>query len=89
MWVRLLEEGDKVGFPLLVKAVLGGGGKGMKLATSAKELPVSTLSSPSLLPKLTCILLKKKGRQNADLGIPKRPSTEHPSASTVDMHPAA
>ena len=42
VWVRLVEEGDKVGFPLLVKAVLGGGGKGMKLATSAKELPVST-----------------------------------------------
>ena len=38
---RLLEHGrNKVGFPLLVKAVLGGGGKGMKLATSAADLEV-------------------------------------------------
>ena len=37
---RLLEEGHRIGFPLLVKAVLGGGGKGMKLANSAEELPV-------------------------------------------------
>ena len=29
-----------MGFPLLVKAVLGGGGKGMKLATSAADLEV-------------------------------------------------
>lgn len=34
-----------MGFPLLVKAVLGGGGKGMKLANSARELPVSTTMS--------------------------------------------
>ena len=33
----LLEEAKKIGFPLLVKAVLGGGGKGMKLVKSADE----------------------------------------------------
>ena len=37
---RLLEEGSKVGFPVLVKAALGGGGKGMKLATQQHELEV-------------------------------------------------
>ncbi|KAL3134741.1 hypothetical protein ABBQ32_007741 [Trebouxia sp. C0010 RCD-2024] len=35
---RLLEEGAKVGFPVLVKAALGGGGKGMKLAMQEDEL---------------------------------------------------
>ncbi|KAK9821325.1 hypothetical protein WJX81_004610 [Elliptochloris bilobata] len=35
---RLTEEGRNVGFPLLVKAVLGGGGKGMKLAQAPEEL---------------------------------------------------
>ena len=31
---RLLSEAKAIGFPLLVKAVSGGGGKGMKLAAS-------------------------------------------------------
>lgn len=35
---RLLEEGAKMGFPVLVKAALGGGGKGMKLAMQEDEL---------------------------------------------------
>ena len=30
-----------MGFPILVKAVMGGGGKGMKLAMSAADLRVS------------------------------------------------
>ena len=43
---RLLEQGrEAVGFPLLVKAVLGGGGKGMKLAASAADLEVRRASS--------------------------------------------
>ncbi|CAL8464529.1 g4064 [Coccomyxa elongata] len=41
----LLEEGHRIGFPLLVKAVLGGGGKGMKLANSAEELPEALSSA--------------------------------------------
>ncbi|DBB18792.1 TPA: hypothetical protein ACH3X3_000393 [Trebouxia sp. C0006] len=35
---RLMGEGAKVGFPVLVKAALGGGGKGMKLAMHQDEL---------------------------------------------------
>ncbi|WIA19437.1 hypothetical protein OEZ85_004054 [Tetradesmus obliquus] len=35
---RLEAEAEVVGFPLLVKAVSGGGGKGMKLATQRSEL---------------------------------------------------
>eukprot|EP00983_Pelagomonas_calceolata_P124191 1161079-Pelagomonas_calceolata.AAC.19 len=33
---RLMHEAEHVGFPLLVKAVSGGGGKGMKLAATRK-----------------------------------------------------
>jgi acetyl/propionyl-CoA carboxylase alpha subunit len=35
----LLEAASSVGFPLLVKAVAGGGGKGMRAVASAAELP--------------------------------------------------
>jgi acetyl/propionyl-CoA carboxylase alpha subunit len=35
----VVAAGEKIGFPLLVKASAGGGGKGMRLATSAAELP--------------------------------------------------
>jgi 3-methylcrotonyl-CoA carboxylase alpha subunit len=34
----LLREGERVGFPLLVKASAGGGGKGMKIVRAASEL---------------------------------------------------
>jgi len=37
----ILAAGEGVGFPLLVKASAGGGGKGMRLATSAAELPAA------------------------------------------------
>jgi biotin carboxylase len=33
---RLAAEAARIGFPLLVKAVSGGGGKGMKLAATAE-----------------------------------------------------
>jgi 3-methylcrotonyl-CoA carboxylase alpha subunit len=38
---QLAAEAAAVGFPLLVKAVMGGGGKGMKLARSQAEFLVS------------------------------------------------
>lgn len=71
MWVRLLEEGDKVGFPLLVKAVLGGGGKGMKLAASAKELPVSTLVFIKSAAKVDMHFAEEIGKTERRSGISK------------------
>ena len=46
-----------MGFPILVKAVMGGGGKGMKLAMSAADLRVST---PPILNTHLCIELLLK-----------------------------
>ncbi len=34
----LLVEAEKIGFPVMVKAAMGGGGKGMRLAKNAEEL---------------------------------------------------
>ncbi|ORC84459.1 3-methylcrotonyl-CoA carboxylase [Trypanosoma theileri] len=34
---RLFEEANKIGFPILIKAVSGGGGKGMKIVKNAEE----------------------------------------------------
>lgn len=36
----LLQAAQDVGFPLLVKAAMGGGGKGMKLATRTEDVKV-------------------------------------------------
>ena len=36
---RLLAEANAVGFPLLVKAVAGGGGRGMRLVASLADMP--------------------------------------------------
>lgn len=36
----LLDAAQDVGYPLLVKAAMGGGGKGMKLATRPEEVEV-------------------------------------------------
>jgi acetyl-CoA carboxylase biotin carboxylase subunit len=33
------EEAARIGFPVMIKAVAGGGGKGMRIATSASEFP--------------------------------------------------
>lgn len=35
----LTKEADRIGYPLLVKASAGGGGKGMRIVQNAKELP--------------------------------------------------
>ena len=34
-----LEASEKMGYPVLIKATAGGGGKGMKIARNAEELP--------------------------------------------------
>jgi geranyl-CoA carboxylase alpha subunit len=39
--VRLMAEAAKLGLPLLVKAVAGGGGRGMRLVRDAAELPAA------------------------------------------------
>ncbi len=41
----LVEEGKKIGFPLLVKATAGGGGKGMKVVHEEKDLKSSIESA--------------------------------------------
>ncbi|GMH37098.1 hypothetical protein BSKO_04971 [Bryopsis sp. KO-2023] len=41
----LCQEGIKMGFPILVKAVMGGGGKGMKLVTCEDQLKDAILSA--------------------------------------------
>lgn len=36
---RLLAEAEQIGFPVMIKATAGGGGRGMRLVHSAKEFP--------------------------------------------------
>ena len=49
-----------MGFPVLVKAALGGGGKGMKLATKEDELQV-TLSSKHVKDQCACLPFPQHG----------------------------
>jgi acetyl-CoA carboxylase biotin carboxylase subunit len=44
---HILAEGDRIGFPLLVKAVAGGGGKGMRAVGSRDELLASVRTAGS------------------------------------------
>jgi geranyl-CoA carboxylase alpha subunit len=42
---RLSSEAQELGFPLLVKAVAGGGGRGMRLVRQAEDLPQALVSA--------------------------------------------
>ncbi len=44
---RFAAEAARVGFPLMVKAVAGGGGRGMRLVTDAAQLPTALASARS------------------------------------------
>ena len=43
----LAMEAERIGFPLLVKAAAGGGGKGMRMVSKASELPSALASAQS------------------------------------------
>jgi 3-methylcrotonyl-CoA carboxylase alpha subunit len=45
---RLAEEAASVGFPLIIKASAGGGGKGMQVVNSAAEVPAAVESAQRL-----------------------------------------
>jgi 3-methylcrotonyl-CoA carboxylase alpha subunit len=45
---RLQEEAERVGFPLIIKASAGGGGKGMQVVNSAAEVPAAVESAQRL-----------------------------------------
>ena len=44
---RFIAEAAKIGYPLMVKAVAGGGGRGMRLVTEAAQLPAALASARS------------------------------------------
>ena len=45
---RLIEEAARVGYPLIIKASAGGGGKGMQVVNSAAEVPAAVESAQRL-----------------------------------------
>ena len=44
---RFVAEAEKIGYPVMVKAVAGGGGRGMRLVTEAAQLPQALKSARS------------------------------------------
>lgn len=44
---RFVEEAGRIGYPLMVKAVAGGGGRGMRLVQEAAQLPAALASARS------------------------------------------
>ena len=44
---RFAQEAERIGFPLMVKAVAGGGGRGMRLVTEAAQLTAALASARS------------------------------------------
>ena len=44
---RFVEEAARIGYPVMVKAVAGGGGRGMRLVQEASQLPAAIVSARS------------------------------------------
>lgn len=44
---RLVQEADQVGFPIMIKATAGGGGRGMRLVDKAEDFPAALRSARS------------------------------------------
>ncbi len=44
---RFVDEATRIGYPVMVKAVAGGGGRGMRLVTDAAQLPAALASARS------------------------------------------
>ncbi|MFL1483193.1 acetyl/propionyl/methylcrotonyl-CoA carboxylase subunit alpha [Marinobacter sp. LN3S78] len=44
---RLIREADEVGFPIMIKATAGGGGRGMRLVEKAEDFPAALRSARS------------------------------------------
>ena len=42
---RLRHEAEKIGYPLMIKAVRGGGGKGMRIAPTAADFDIQLESA--------------------------------------------
>ena len=54
--------GRRMGFPVIIKATAGGGGRGMKVAKTAKDLEVAFRTRPSLNPKRHLATTKSTSR---------------------------
>ncbi|GAK82786.1 methylcrotonyl-CoA carboxylase biotin-containing subunit [Vibrio ponticus] len=42
---HLVKEADNIGYPVMIKAVMGGGGKGMRVVNNAQEMPLAIESA--------------------------------------------
>lgn len=80
-----------MGFPILVKAVMGGGGKGMKLAAAAGELLVRSVSAGEGRMHLRFTQRVTKVRCCSTLAVSTEPHgyREEGSQACSWLHPAA